>query len=72
MIRCFAVVDLAKQHGQMNDSVNLGKNLCNVFYSTIKDKSPTMLLETIKENLKTHISEGYDVLNAFQRIDDYD
>jgi hypothetical protein len=50
--------------GKMNDSVYLGKDLCNKFYETLREKSPAILIETIEENLKIHISESYKILNS--------
>lgn len=56
-------MDDAKQSGTMNDSVNVGKQLCNALYSAIHDKSPSVLLKTIEGNLTNHIDRSNEIIN---------
>ncbi|XP_026819663.1 uncharacterized protein LOC113558414 [Rhopalosiphum maidis] len=62
LIVCCTEVDDAKQSGIMNDSVNIGKKLCNAIYSTICDKSPAVLLQTVEENLTININKSKDTV----------
>lgn len=62
MIVCCTEVDDAKQSGVMNDSVNIGKKLCNAIYTTICDKSPAILLQTVEENLMVNINKSKDAV----------
>lgn len=62
MIICCTEVDDAKQSGVMNDSVNIGKKLCNAIYSTICDKSPAVLLQTVEENLTFNINRSKEII----------
>lgn len=62
MIICCTEVDDAKQSGVMNDSVNIGKKLCNAIYTTICDKSPAVLLQTVEENLMININKSKDTV----------
>lgn len=62
MIVCCTEVDDAKQSGVMNDSVNIGKKLCNAIYTTICDKSPAVLLQTVEENLMININKSKDIV----------
>jgi len=62
LIVCCTEVDDAKQSGVMNDSVNIGKKLCNAIYTTICDKSPAILLQTVEENLMVNINKSKDAV----------
>lgn len=62
LIICCTEVDDAKQSGVMNDSVNIGKKLCNAIYTTICDKSPAVLLQTVEENLMININKSNETL----------
>ncbi|CAH1732833.1 unnamed protein product [Aphis gossypii] len=62
LIVCCTEVDDAKQSGVMNDSVNIGKKLCNAIYKTICDKSPAVLLQTVEENLMININKSKDTV----------
>lgn len=62
MIICCTEVDDAKQSGVMNDSVNIGQKLCNAIYSTICDKSPAVLLQTVEDNLKFNINRSNETI----------
>lgn len=55
-------MDDAKQSGIMNDSVNVGKTLCNAIYSTICDKSPVILIQTIEENISNHTNNCNEMI----------
>ncbi|XP_025207495.1 interaptin-like [Melanaphis sacchari] len=69
LIICCTEVDDAKQLGVMNDSVNIGKKLCNAIYTTISDKSPAVLLQTVEENLIININKSKDtVLEAKETV----
>ena len=62
MILCCTEVDDAKQAGVMNDGVNIGKKLCNAIYSTIRDKSPAVLLQTVEDNLTFNINRSNETI----------
>lgn len=62
MIVCCTEVDDAKQAGVMNDGVNIGKKLCNAIYSTICDKSPAVLLQTVEDNLTFNINRSNETI----------
>lgn len=62
-------MDEAKEAGTLTTSVNLGKDLCNVFYATIKDKDPAILLKTIGNNVKSHIEGSYRATNDAKKIE---
>ncbi|XP_022163307.1 uncharacterized protein LOC111028850 [Myzus persicae] len=62
LIICCTEVDDAKQSGVMNDSVNIGKKLCNAIYSTICDKSPAVLLQTVEDNLMFNINRSSETI----------
>ncbi|KAL5238224.1 hypothetical protein ACI65C_005634 [Semiaphis heraclei] len=62
LIICCSEVDDAKQLGVMNDSVNIGNKLCNAIYSTICDKSPAVLLQTVEENLTFNINRSKEAI----------
>jgi len=62
LIICCTEVDDAKQSGVMNDSVNIGQKLCNAIYSTICDKSPAVLLQTVEDNLKFNINRSNETI----------
>lgn len=71
MIKCLTEVDNAKQSGIMNDNVNVGKKLCNDIYTTIKNKSPTILIQTIEENLIDHINKSNSIITEEKEISEH-
>lgn len=68
MIKCLTEVDNAKQSGIMNDNINIGKKLCNDIYTTIKNKSPIILIQTIEENLLDHINKSNSFITEEKEI----
>lgn len=71
MIQCFAEIDEAKQAGTMKDDINIGQNLCNVIYSTIRDKSPAILFQTIEENLMNQVKKCNDFIIEVKETADH-
>lgn len=63
MIKCFTEVDNAKESGTMNDGVNIGNKLCNSIYTTLSDKSPAILIQTIEENVTVQINNSNEIIN---------
>lgn len=63
MIKCFTEVDDAKESGTMNDGVNIGNKLCNSIYTTLSDKSPAILMQTIEENVTFQIINSNEKMN---------
>lgn len=72
MIICCTEVDDAKQSDVMNDSVNIGKKLCNAIYSTICDKSPAVLLQTVEENLTFNINRSKETIIEGKKAVEHD
>lgn len=62
LIVCFASVDEAKTCGIMNQTIKVGKSLCNTIYNTIKEKSPKDLILTIEKNISDHLRKNQDFL----------
>lgn len=47
----------------MTEGVNIGNNLCNSIYTTLNDKSPDILIQTIEENVTAQINNSNDKIN---------
>lgn len=72
MIICCTEVDDAKQAGVMNDGVNIGKKLCNAIYSTICNKSPAVLLQTVEDNLTFNINRSNETITEANKPVEHD
>lgn len=72
MIICFAEVDDAKESGVMNESVNVGKNLCNAIYTAISDKSPAVLIQTVEENITKSINSIKEIILKSKETVEYE
>lgn len=68
MINCFTEVDNAKENGTMNDGVNIGNKLCNSIYTTLSDKSPAILIQTIEENVTVQINNSNEKINETKEV----
>ncbi|XP_050527573.1 repetitive organellar protein-like [Daktulosphaira vitifoliae] len=62
LIECLTQVDEAKQLGIMNESVGIGKNLCQALYATMRNKSPAIMISTIEDNFVSHINKSNEVI----------
>ncbi|XP_050438570.1 uncharacterized protein LOC126844425 [Adelges cooleyi] len=72
LIKCLIKVDEAKQMGVMHESIGIGKKLYNVLYSTMSDKSPEIMVQTIENNFIKRIDKSNEIIAEDNEIANHD